>query len=158
MDIKIRKAKDKDLSSILQLYAHLGMDDGSILTLKQALKIFGRIQTYPDYNLYIAVAKGKVIGTFALLVMDNLGHTGTRSGVVEEVVVHPDYRRRGIGGRMMKFAVDYCRKRDCYKMALSSNVQREDAHRFYEALGFKKHGYSFIVEFADYPNKQKKGD
>ncbi len=31
---------------------------------------------------------------------------------------------------------------------LSANLIREDAHRFYEAVGFKKHGYSFLVSLS----------
>ena len=34
----------------------------------------------------------------------------------------------------------------CYKMALSSNLKREAAHRFYDSLGFGRHGYSFLIE------------
>lgn len=155
MKIEIYKATGRDLPLILKLYAHLGMDDGSILTLKEAKTIFNRMKTYPDYKLYIALANKEVIGTFALIIMDNLGHKGAPSGIVEDVVVHPEWRGKGVGKKMMQFAMEQCKERGCYKMALSSNIKREDAHRFYESLGFKKHGYSFIVELADYPNESK---
>jgi GNAT superfamily N-acetyltransferase len=46
---------------------------------------------------------------------------------------------------MMRFAMDRCAEAGCYKLALSSNVRREDAHRFYERLGFVQHGLSFSV-------------
>jgi len=48
----------------------------------------------------------------------------------------------------MDFAMNYCQSKGCYKLALSSNLNREEAHRFYERLGFKKHGYSFSVELS----------
>ncbi len=48
---------------------------------------------------------------------------------------------------MMNYAIKLCRENGCYKVALSSNLKREKAHAFYEKLGFKKHGYSFLVEF-----------
>ena len=44
---------------------------------------------------------------------------------------------------MMEYARERCRERGCYKMALSSNLARDEAHRFYESLGFDKHGFSF---------------
>jgi GNAT superfamily N-acetyltransferase len=50
------------------------------------------------------------------------------------------------GQQMMQFAMHCCREKGCYKVVLSSNIKREAAHRFYESLGFQKHGYSFIVE------------
>ena len=80
--------------------------------------------------------------------MDNLAHMGAPSGVVEDMVVHAHWRGKGIGKQMMGFAIDRCRERGCYKLALSSNVRLEAAHRFYESIGFRRHGYSFLVELA----------
>ena len=91
---------------------------------------------------------GAVVGTFALIVMDNLALGGAPAGVVENVVVDEARRGRGIGAAMMRFAMDRCVEAGCYKLVLSSNVRREDAHRFYEGLGFAQHGLSFRVEPA----------
>ncbi len=38
-----------------------------------------------------------------------------------------------------------CQEAGCYKMSLSSNLKRAQAHAFYESIGFEKHGYSFWV-------------
>lgn len=146
MEVELRKAEEQDLPRILPLYAQLGQDNGRILSLEQARIIFGRMRAYPDYHLYVALAQGEIVGVFTLLVMDNLGHLGAPSGVVEDVVVREDWRRRGIGREMMGFAMEYCKSRGCYKLALSSNLRREEAHRFYESLGFIRHGYSFVAE------------
>lgn len=88
----------------------------------------------------------RIVGTFELLIMDNLAHRGQPSGVVEDVVVDSGLQSKGIGRLMMAFAMEICRKKGCYKMTLSSNLKRERAHQFYESLGFKKHGYSYLVE------------
>ena len=57
--------------------------------------------------------------------------------------MHPEWQARGVGKAMMRFARARCRKAGCYKLALSSNLKRAAAHRFYESLGFEKHGFSF---------------
>ena len=54
---------------------------------------------------------------------------------------------QGVGKAMMEHAREQCRLAGCYKLALSSNLRREAAHRFYEALGFERHGYSFVTRF-----------
>jgi GNAT superfamily N-acetyltransferase len=77
--------------------------------------------------------------------LDNLAHGCQPSGVVEDVAVHPARQGQGIGRQMMYFAMQRCRDAGCYKLALSSNLKREEAHRFYESLGFERHGYSFQV-------------
>lgn len=146
MQVIIREAREADLPLILPLYGQLGMDDGSVLTLEEARKLFRRLQSYPDYKLFIAAAGGEILGVFAMIIMDNLGHRGAPSALVEDVVVRQEWRQRGIGREMMRFAMNRAREKGCYKLVLSSNKNREEAHRFYENLGFQKHGYSFLVE------------
>jgi GNAT superfamily N-acetyltransferase len=146
--VEIRPARREDLAAILALYADLETD-GQVLDLPAAESIFARMQQYPNYTVYVAVAEGQIVGSFELLIMDNLAHVGAPSGIVEDVVVHPAWRGRGIGKQMMLFAMEQCRQAGCYKLALSSNRKREAAHRFYAALGFQKHGYSFVVSLNE---------
>lgn len=148
VNITIREADVTDLPSILHLHAQLESEEEDILPVEEARMIFGRIKRYPDYRIYVVIVDKEIIGTFALLIMDNIAHMGAPSGIVEDVVVHKDWQRMGIGREMMRFAMDYCRGKGCYKLALSSNGKRVIAHRFYEALGFQRHGYSFIVELS----------
>lgn len=145
-NIIIRPATKEDLTDILQLYGQLEIDNGDILPLNEAENLFDRINQYPNYKIYVACLEKKLIGTFALLIMDNLAHMGAKSGLVEDVVVSPEWQGKSVGRQMMEFAMAECRKYGCYKLILSSNKKREYAHRFYENLGFQKHGYSFIVE------------
>jgi GNAT superfamily N-acetyltransferase len=145
INVEIREAAERDLPHILSLYSQPGMDEVT-LPLERAKEIFHRMKSYPDYRVYVAVHQGEVVGTFELLIMDNLAHMGAPSGVVEDVVVKEEFQGRGIGKQMMRFALDLCSKKGCYKMALSSNLKRDKAHRFYESLGFTKHGYSFLIE------------
>ena len=141
----IQAACEEDLPAISELYAQPGLDDGRKLTLDEAKNVFARFSTYPNYKIYIAKVDGKVEGTFGLLIMDNLGHQGAPSGIIEDVAVSPSQQGKGIGKTMMTFAMEKCRKAGCYKLALSSNLKRSNAHEFYKSLGFEQHGYSFLV-------------
>ena len=142
----IRAATPADIAGVLALYAQPDLDDGEVLPLHEAVSLFEKFALYPDYTLYVAEADGEVVGTFALLVMDNLGHLGAPSGIVEDVVVAPARQGYGIGAQMMRFALERCRQKGCYKLVLSSNAKRVRAHAFYEQLGFERHGYSFRVD------------
>ncbi|MCK9916574.1 GNAT family N-acetyltransferase [Microbacteriaceae bacterium K1510] len=148
-DLTIRPAASADLPSVLALYAQPGMDDGRVLPLQDAEAIFARFARYPDYTLYVAESDRQIVGTFALLIMDNLGHRGAPSAVVEDVVVDPACQGHGIGQKMMALVVDRAREKRCYKLVLSSNAKRERAHAFYEQLGFERHGYSFRILFEE---------
>jgi GNAT superfamily N-acetyltransferase len=146
--VEIQEATDKDLSLILSLFKQSDMDNNKVLSVEQAKRIFNRIKSYSSYRIYVAKAGDEVVGTLSLLIMDKLAHLGAPSGIVEDVVVRKDWQGKGIGKKMMKFAIDLCQKIGCYKLMLSSDVKRGIAHNFYEKLGFKKHGYSFVVHFA----------
>ena len=143
----IRRAELPDLPAILALYAQPGMNDGQVISLDAATTIWQRMATYPDYSLYAAttVDDQSLVGTFALLVMDNLAHGGAPSAILEDVCVDERRRRRGIGRAMMVFAMERARAAGCYKLTLSSNQARAGAHAFYRALGFEQHGVSFLV-------------
>jgi GNAT superfamily N-acetyltransferase len=145
MNIIVREAQEADLPAILSLYSQLGQDDGTVLSLDEARCIFNWLRSYPDYRIYVALADGIIVGTFALLVMDNLAHRGARSAILEDVVVDEGVRGQGIGKEMMAYAGNLCREKQCYKMALNSNRHRVDAHRFYQSLGYERHGYSFAI-------------
>lgn len=144
--VSCRVASKDDLPEVLRLYAQPDLD-GKALSLPEAERLFDRIAQYPDYSIYVAVCDSRIVGTFALLVIDNLGHWGTPSAVIEDVAVDPEWQGRGIGKLMLRHALRICSEKGCYKAALSSNLKRERAHAFYDSLDFERHGYSFRVLF-----------
>ncbi len=151
--VLIRQAADDDLEAVLALYVQPEMDNGDLLGMDEARSRFQRFRMYPDYKLYVACLGREVVGAFTLLIVDNLAHRGAPSGLVEDVAVAVEHQGRGIGKQMMRFALDRCREAGCYKMALSSNVRRSAAHRFFESLGFARHGYSFLMEIDRNPGR-----
>jgi GNAT superfamily N-acetyltransferase len=121
------------------------MDDGTVLPFADAIRIYHRMRAYPDYRLYCALCEETIVGVFALLIMDNIGHLGKPSAIMEDVIVDERWRGKGIGSQMVTWAIARSREKGCYKLSLSSNKDRQDAHRLYENLGFTRHGHSFAV-------------
>lgn len=149
MNYVIREAVSADLPAILSLYGQPDIDNGKAMDIEMANTVFRRINSYPNYRLFVATAHDHIVGTYALIILDNLAHMGAPSALVEDVVVLADWRRKGVGKAMMIHAMTLCREASCYKLALSSNLVRQPAHRFYEALGFTQHGFSFVVELEE---------
>jgi len=136
-----------DLPAILALYAETGLDDGIPLPLAAAEDMFHRFECYPFYKLWVADTDRVIVGTYALLVMDNIAHEAKPLAVIEQVAVSTRSQGMGVGTRMMHHAREVAAAKGCYKLMLSSNVKRTKAHDFYDKLGFTRHGYSFLVEF-----------
>ncbi len=142
----IRPASIADLPGVLALYAQPDMDDGAILALEEAETIFARMCAYPDYALMVAIEDDAIVGSLALLIMDNLGHLGAKSAIVEDIVVAPAHHGKGIGTALVRDAMARASAKKCYKLVLSSNMKRTRAHALYERLGFRAHGLSFWGE------------
>lgn len=152
MSLLIREATEDDLPAVLALYAQPDMDNGKVLALDEAKLLLAQFRQYPSYRLWVACElaadcanDGAVVGTYALLIMHNLAHQGSPSAIVEDVVVHAERQGQGFGQQMMQHAQQQARLSGCYKLVLSSNQKRERAHAFYESLGFKRHGFSFVI-------------
>lgn len=144
--IVVREASLSDLPRLLDLYTLLDFAPEKKLSLDDARQRFLKYGTYPDYRVYIAEAASVIAGTFALIIIDSIAHGGWPFGIVEDVVVAEDWQGKGIGQEMMRFAMLRCKERGCYKLVLSSHLRRASAHKFYESLGFEKHGFSFLIQ------------
>jgi GNAT superfamily N-acetyltransferase len=146
MKLDIRKATRTDLPALVQLLAE--MDGERPLPMAQAERIYTEMSRYPSYSSYLAIIDGQPVGTFTLLVFVSLVHDGAPEAVIDGVVVSPSWRGRGVGTALMVEAMRVAQEEGCYKLMLSSNSKRQDAHRFYRALGFRQHGLSFWVDIG----------
>ena len=142
----IREAAETDLPSILSLYGQPDFDNGVMADIESARDFLATIARYPDYRVYVAEIEGERIAVYSLLIMNKLAHKCTPSAILEDIVVATSRQRQGVGKALVAHAMDMARSKGCYKLVLSSNARRTDAHRFYDQLGFQRHGISFHVK------------
>ena len=94
------------------------------------------IAASPGAEVLVAERDGEVVATCQVLVFRHLQHRGGRCAEIESMHVRPDLRGTGVGGVLLEAAVDIARAVGCYRVQLTSNAARTDAHRFYEHHGF----------------------
>ena len=148
-DLAIRPAGLSDLAQLLSLYKQLDIEPKPEMPIEQARERFLDLATNSGHRIYVAEFERKVVGTFALIFVGGIPHGARDSCIVEDVVVAPELQGTGIGRRMMRFAMQRCAAGNCYKLVLSSHVNRSGAHQFYESLGFRKHGHSYLIDRFD---------
>jgi len=66
----------------------------------------------------------------------SISFQGGRRCTVESVRVDAAHRGQGIGHRMMLWAIERAKEKNCISVQLTTNHDRSDAHRFYADLGF----------------------
>lgn len=140
----IREATYEDLTEILSLLKEMDGEDG--LGIDTARSIWIKMEQYPYYKVFVLEVDGHILGTCSLIILDNLGHHGAKLAIAESMIVRSDCRGRGIGQQLMQHVMNRAKEENCYKLMLSSNKKRVQAHHFYEQLGFQQHGISFMIE------------
>ena len=83
-------------------------------------------------RLWLAEAGGRIIGSIAIVGRPN------RSAQLRWFLVHPDYRGRGIGTRLMRVALRFCNDRRYGLVFLWTTSELEEAARLYTRFGFAK--------------------
>lgn len=140
--VDVRSACSNDAPALADLLQQLGPDEPRPDTALLALRLAELPQ---DRVVLVAERNRRLVGTCTLHLIEHLAHGFARSAILEDVVVDQDARGLGIGQALTRAALERARSWGCYKVALSSAQHREDAHRFYQRLGFKPHGISLAL-------------
>jgi GNAT superfamily N-acetyltransferase len=71
-----------------------------------------------------------------LSIIPNLSRGCRPYGLVENVVTHEGFRRKGCGTAVLAKALALARESGCYKVMLLTGRKDEGIFRFYESAGF----------------------
>ena len=100
-------------------------------------RAFAEIERDPNNELFVAELDGQVVGTFQLTWIPYLSRGGNTRAHIEAVRVASHLRGQGLGTRLMEFALERARQKGCLLAQLTTDKTREQAHRFYQNLGFQ---------------------
>ncbi|RIV87535.1 GNAT family N-acetyltransferase [Aurantiacibacter zhengii] len=103
----------------------------------QQLEALRAITADSGHELWIVALEGEDIASFHLSYLPGVSRKGAWRGQIESVRVMPHVRGKGIGEAMMRWAVKRCEEKGCGVAQLTSDNQREGAHRFYKRLGYE---------------------
>ncbi|MFC8618680.1 GNAT family N-acetyltransferase [Micromonospora purpureochromogenes] len=137
-DVIFREAVRADLPAVIALLADdvLGKARDFTEVDEAYERAFADISADPRNHLIVADEAGELVGCMQITYIPGLGRHGAERSLIESVRVRSDLRGRGLGRRMMEWAVDQARQRGCALVQLTTDKTRADAHRFYRSLGF----------------------
>jgi GNAT superfamily N-acetyltransferase len=99
-------------------------------------RALGEILETPGSDVLVAEQDGQVVGMCQLLVFRHLQARGGRCAEVESLHVERSRRSQGIGAALIDEAVERSRRAGCYRIQLTCDTARVDAHRLYLRQGF----------------------
>jgi len=147
--VTIRKATEKDIPRLLELYQQLSFNPGGYrkAPVADCRRVLKQMQKYPGYSLLVAEEGGEVVGTTVLAILPGFAHNTAPFGVIEYVVVDETRRSKGIGKALMEYCKARAKEAGCYKIMLTSDKRRDRAHKFYKAAGFEDSAEGFRFYF-----------
>ena len=146
---KVRFIKATELKELLMLYQYLNPDD-PVLETDQSLQKHWK-EILDDPNLYYLVMEedGKLISSCTLAIIKNLTRSARPYGLIENVVTHPDYRKKGYGTAVLKKAMQIAEEKNCHKVMLMTGRKEESTLKFYEKAGLNRgEKTAFVVRIS----------
>jgi GNAT superfamily N-acetyltransferase len=139
--VALREAVVDDVPTIVELLAadQLGATRDGVASeadLEPYVAAFHALSADPAHLLVVAADGADLVATMQLSFLPGLARRGAMRAQIEAVRVREDYRSRGLGVAMFRWAIDEARARGCSVVQLTTDKSRADAHRFYERLGF----------------------
>jgi GNAT superfamily N-acetyltransferase len=145
--MEIREIRESKLIELLALYRHLHESDDPLPETNVVEGIWRQIQTDPNLSYWGVFVDGRLVSSCALCIVPNLTRGCRPYGLIENVVTHIDYRRKGYGQAVLRTALKYTWSRNCYKVMLLTGRKNEATYQFYESVGFDRHAkQAFFVK------------
>jgi GNAT superfamily N-acetyltransferase len=129
-DITIRSARPADAETIAELTKQLGYSAEPAAVASRLSRVLAR----SDQQLLVADHRGRAVGWIHMVVTEYI--EAEAFVVIGGLVVDREYRKQGIGRRLLTRAEEWAAQLGCSLVRLSSNVKRVEAHGLYERAGY----------------------
>ena len=139
--IRIRDAELSDASQLAALMCELDYET-TPAEMETRLK---SILSNPVYKTFVAVMDRRVCGMIGTITCPSYEHNDP-GGRILALAVFSTMRRCGIGRALIATAEEDFAHRGIRRVALNTRLAREDAHKFYESLGYERNGWRFVKQ------------
>lgn len=104
----------------------------------------------PDKAVLVADDNGDVIG-YAYAAVEGYDYMALRgpAGVLQDVIVDPEHRGRGVGRLLINATLEFFRSCDVPRVVLSTAEQNEAAQRLFASMGFRRTMIEMTRELDD---------
>jgi len=146
--LTIRDAKLSDAPELAALMAELGYKTITS-EMRERLK---SILSDARFSTFVAEEENDVCGMIGTLTHLSHEHNDL-SGKIIALVVSKKRRKNGVGRALIAAAEKDFVKRNVIRVTLTTRFEREEAHLFYEKLGYSRTGFRFAKNLT--PTRQR---
>lgn len=131
--ISIEQATSNDLKEVADLYMHFW---GDKMNLEKMNHTFEKISNDSRYCFLVARFENRVVGTIYGIVCEELYGDCRPFMIMEDLIVSPVERRKGVAKMLLCELESIAKKRNCSQIQFISEHQRKDAVSFYGSQGY----------------------
>lgn len=136
--MEIRKATGTDAEDLKTLYfdylTHYPPTEEQ--DMQQWADMLNKFEKDENMYLLVAIEDGKAVSSVQMAIVESLTHNVRPFAVIENVVTHEDYRKKGYASALLERATEIAKERNCYKVFLETGSNRESTLNFYKNNGF----------------------
>tara|TARA_B100001250_G_scaffold414522_1_gene453525 strand:- start:4998 stop:5447 length:450 start_codon:yes stop_codon:yes gene_type:complete len=143
--MEIRELSKSELYELLDLYLDLHDEDESAPQDGTLDLVWDKIQENPDYYCLGVFVHKKLVSTCSLMIIPNLTRGCRPYALIENVVTHQSFRRKGYGKAILQHSLNLAWANNCYKVMLQTGRLNEETFQFYEQAGFNRHAKQAFV-------------
>lgn len=142
----IREIIESDYVGLMKLYMQLHNNpfpkkDNSMADL------WNRILKDKDHHIIVAQEDGEIVSSCVCVIIPNLTHGQRPYALVENVVTHEAYRKKGLATACLDYAREIAEKENCYKMMLLTGSKEESTLKFYEKAGYNRNDKTGYIQW-----------
>jgi GNAT superfamily N-acetyltransferase len=137
--MEIRELNLSELDDLLRLYRHLHTKDDPRPPSLEVESLWHTIHKNHDLKYYGVFVDNMLVASCTIALIPNLTRGCRPYGLIENVVTHADFRRIGYGRAVLKYALAWAWKKNCYKVMLLTGRKDQGTFAFYESAGFDRH-------------------
>jgi ribosomal protein S18 acetylase RimI-like enzyme len=137
VSLEFGQARREDLPQLVELLGLLFSQEAEFTpdATKQARALSAVLTDPPVGTIYVARDEDRVIATASLLLTVSTAEGG-KAASLEDFIVRPEYRRRGIGSTFLRYVIEQARTEGVHRITLLTDRQNEAAQALYRKLGF----------------------
>jgi len=146
--MQINQAKAADLPELVELLMALFSLEHEFLPdpIKHQQGLAKLIARPEQGEIFVCRDQHKIVAMITVLYSVSTA-LGEETAVFEDMIVHQQYRHKGIGSKLISHAIQHVKDKGCKRISLLTDSDNLSAHQFYKKHHFEQ---SNMVLFKQY--------
>jgi len=141
--IEVRDARISDTDALAKLCTQLGYPTATTVMPSR----LDRLATDENARALVAADGGEVVGLMTIHIRYTLNHEAPIAQLTM-LVVDETTRSRGVGRALVDAGERWAREQGCKRIVVTTALDRDGAHAFYEKLAYKHTGRRYLKDFS----------